>query len=332
MLNDNEAAFVKNTSFLVTGGAGFIGSNIVHFLAELPAKKIRVLDDLSTGNMNNIRELVHSGRVEFVKGDIRDAEICRHTCNGIDVVLHHAALGSVQRSILDPAATNEVNINGFLNMLVAARENKIAKFIYASSSSVYGDDQTMPKQEEKTGNLLSPYAVTKKSNEEYAKVFSGLYGLQTIGLRYFNVFGPFQSVNGPYAAVIPLFIEAMTAGIPAKIFGDGENTRDFTYVDNVILANMLAAMTELPGKAAPVINIAYGGTTSLNTLHQLLSGFTGNKLPPVYEPFRKGDIRDSFADISKAKALIGYRSGVAIEEGLKKTTDWFLKKKKLSSS
>jgi UDP-N-acetylglucosamine 4-epimerase len=332
MLNDHEADFVKKTSFLVTGGAGFIGSNIVQFLSGSSAKKIRVLDDLSTGNFENIRKLSEENKIEFVKGDIRNAETCREACKGIDVVLHHAALGSVQRSILDPATTSDVNISGFLNMLVAAKENKVGRFIYASSSSVYGDDQHMPKREEKAGNLLSPYAVTKKSNEDYAKVFSALYDLSCIGLRYFNVFGPYQSVNGAYAAVIPLFIEAMTSGKPAKIFGDGENTRDFTYVDNVILANILAAKTELPDKISPVINIAFGGTTSLNTLHKLLSEFTGNKLPPVYEPFRKGDIRDSFADISKAKELIGYRSGIDIEEGLKKTTDWFLKKKKLSSS
>ncbi len=326
MLKPEWLAFLKQTSFLVTGGAGFIGSNIVHLLAENGAKEIRVLDNLSNGNSTNIESLVKENKITFINGDIRDAETCMKACAGIDVVLHQAALGSVQRSILDPATTNAVNVGGFLNMLFAAKENKVKKFIYASSSSVYGDDQNMPKVESKTGRLLSPYAVTKRTNEEYAKVFKELYGLDTIGLRYFNVFGPFQDVNGPYAAVIPLFIEAMISGVSTTIYGDGENTRDFTFVENVVIANLLAAMSESQEKESLILNIAYGGTTSLNTLHKLLSGLTGNQLSPSYLPVRKGDIRDSFADISLATGKLNYAPVVGLEEGLEKTVKWFMGK------
>lgn len=323
MLNNDEADFVKNTSFLVTGGTGFIGSNIVNFLSRIPAKKIRVLDDLSTGNFENIKELHEKKEIEFIKGDICNAEICREACNNIDIVLHHAALGSVQRSILDPALTHAVNTMGFVNMLVAAKESGVKKFIYASSSSVYGDDNSMPKTESKTGNPLSPYAVTKRSNEEYASLFSKLYGMKIIGLRYFNVFGPAQNINGPYAAVIPLFIEAMLSGKPATIFGDGENTRDFTFVENVVMANIKAAFTDLLPGELPVLNIAFGATTSLNTLHKELSELTENQIPAVYAPKRVGDIRDSFADISRARKLLKFEPSVKLKDGLRKTVEWF---------
>ncbi len=325
---DKEDAFVlKQQSFLITGGAGFIGSNIVHALIEIGVKEIRVLDNLATGKMRNIEALINAGNVNFIEGDISDPGTCNKACAGIDIVLHQAALGSVQRSILDPASTNAVNVDGFVNMLTAAKDAGVKKFIYASSSSVYGDDQSMPKREEKTGNLLSPYAVTKRTGEEYARVFKNLYGLNTIGLRYFNVFGPSQDINGPYAAVIPLFIEAMLSEKPVTIFGDGENTRDFTFVENVVLANLKAAIAELPKEELPVLNIAFGGTTSLNTLHKVLSALTGNKIPPVYAPVRVGDIRDSFADISRAKNLLKFEPTVKLEDGLRKTVEWFTKKR-----
>lgn len=328
MLNQELQDRLKGYSFLVTGGAGFIGANIARGLADHGAKEIRVLDNLSTGNRRNIAELEKEGKLHFIEGDIRDPATCTEACRGIDIVLHQAALGSVQRSISDPVTTNAVNVSGFLNMITAAKDNGVKRFVYASSSSVYGDDRHMPKVEEQTGRLLSPYAVTKRMNEEYARVFTALYGMETIGLRYFNVFGPCQDVNGPYAAVIPLFIEAMLSGVPASIYGDGENTRDFTYVENVVLANLRAATAMLPKDHSPVLNIAFGGTSSLNTLHRILSQLTGNKLAPAYAPVRKGDIRDSFADISKARALLGYEPSTGLEEGLEKTVAWFAAKKK----
>ncbi|HET6990003.1 MAG TPA: SDR family oxidoreductase [Bacteroidia bacterium] len=327
MLNNEEKNWLQNTSFLVTGGAGFIGSNLVQTLVLNNAKEVRVLDNLATGNKSTIIELINRGKVDFTEGDIRDPEVCRKVCKGIDIVLHQAALGSVQRSIKDPQTTNAVNIDGFLNMLVAAKESAVKKFIYASSSSVYGDDETMPKTEEKTGKLLSPYALTKKTNEEYAGLFTKLYRFETIGLRYFNVFGPNQDINGPYAAVIPLFIEAMLAGKPVTIFGDGENTRDFTFVENVVYANLKAAFAKTTSEKFPVVNIAFGGTVSLNNLYKLLSEITGNKLPPEYAGVRAGDIKNSFADISKAKKMLNYEPLIGLEEGLKNTVNWFRKKK-----
>ncbi|MDQ3111062.1 MAG: SDR family oxidoreductase [Bacteroidota bacterium] len=326
-LKDRDADFINRTVFLVTGGAGFIGSNIVNFLVEARAKEIRIVDNLATGNFSTIADLIKENKVTFINGDIRDLPVCQKASEGVDVILHQAALGSVQRSIIDPATTNSVNVDGFINMLSAAKDAGVKKFIYASSSSVYGDDPSMPKREEKTGNLLSPYAVTKRTGEEYARVFKNLYGLNTVGLRYFNVFGPAQDVNGPYAAVIPLFIEAMLSGKPVTIFGDGENTRDFTFVENVVLANVKAAIAELPANELPVLNIAFGGTTSLNTLHRVLSDLTGNTIPPVYKPVRVGDIRDSFADISRAKKLLKFDPTVKLEDGLRLTVEWFTKKK-----
>ncbi len=331
MLKKKEAELITGYSFLVTGGAGFIGSNIIKALVAKGAKEVRVLDNLATGNSLNIQEFINNGKIRFIQGDIRDPETCMKACRGIDIVLHQAALGSVQRSIFDPATTHEVNVNGFLNMLLAGKENGVKKFVYASSSSVYGDDTNMPKVEAKTGNLLSPYAVTKRTNEEYARIFSKLYGMSTIGLRYFNVFGPAQDINGPYAAVIPLFIEAMLAGKSVTIYGDGENTRDFTFVENVVLANLKAATGNFSPSEFPVLNIAFGGTTSLNTLHKKLSDIIQNKIPPVYAPVRIGDIKDSFADISRAKKLLGFEPVVSMEEGLGKTVEWFRQNRQKSS-
>lgn len=331
MLKKEEADLVAGYSFLVTGGAGFIGSNITKALVALGAKEIRVLDNLATGNSNNIQELISNNKITFINGDIRDPETCMNACKGIDIVLHQAALGSVQRSVTDPATTHAVNVNGFLNMLLAVKENGVKKFLYASSSSVYGDDVNMPKTEAITGNLLSPYAVTKRTNEEYARVFSKLYGMSTVGLRYFNVFGPAQDINGPYAAVIPLFIEAMLEGKPVTIYGDGENTRDFTFVENVVLANLKAAVVNFPAGEFPVLNIAFGGTTSLNVLHKKLSDSTGNLIAPVYAPVRTGDIKDSFANIERARKLIGFEPSVSLEEGLGKTVEWFKKSRRKTS-
>jgi UDP-N-acetylglucosamine/UDP-N-acetylgalactosamine 4-epimerase len=322
-INESRLNFVRNTRFLITGGAGFIGSNIAHRLVEYGAKHVRIIDNLSTGYLSNLSSLIVKGKIEFIEGDICNPEICDRACEGMDVVLHHAALGSVPRSIANPAATNAANISGFVNMLFAAQSQKVKRFVYASSSSVYGDDTTMPKQENRTGNLLSPYAVTKRANEEYARVFAQVYGLQTVGLRYFNVFGPHQSVNGPYAAVIPLFIHAVVKNESPTIFGDGETTRDFTFVDNVVLANIGAAASEKITTNSPVINIAFGSTVSLNELYRSIAAISGSSLQPYYGPERKGDIKNSWADISRAKNLLDYEPQIGLQEGLKKTVAWF---------
>lgn len=316
---------ITKSSFLITGGAGFIGSNIVEFLLLNNAKKVRVLDNLSTGYKSNIEQFLSNPAFEFLKGDIVNVQDCENAVHGIDFILHQAALGSVPRSINDPAATNAVNISGFLNMLIAAKNNKVKRFVYASSSSVYGDDKTMPKVEDITGNLLSPYAVTKKANELYADVFYKTYDLEVIGLRYFNVFGPRQNINGPYAAVIPIFITELLNGRSPSIFGDGTTTRDFTFIENVIQANLVAAFTENKQAINQVFNIAYGGTTSLNTLFSTIANKLHSDLKPEYKPERKGDIKDSFANIDKAKKLLGYEPTVEIGKGLELTVDWYKK-------
>ena len=309
---------------LITGGAGFIGSNLAKVLAHQNTKKIKILDNFSTGNRKNIFELENAPNIEVMNGDIRNFKDCCLAVAGVDIILHHAALGSVQRSIFDPNTTHEVNANGFLNILTASHQAGVKKIIYASSSSVYGDNHSMPKRENCTGVLLSPYAVTKKINEEYANVFSKLYDLTIIGFRYFNVFGPGQNVDGPYSAVIPLFIKAMLANQAATIYGDGENSRDFTYIDNVLLANLLAVdATLVPGHY--LMNVAFGSTMTLNSLHQVLSSEIGHQAPPNYLPSRKGDIRDSFADISLAKKILDYSPLVDIHEGLRRTVAWWKK-------
>lgn len=318
---------LKNTSVLVTGGAGFIGSHLCDYLISNSTKKVVVLDDCSTGFKSNIEHLLAKTNFQFIKGSIVDLETCLKACEGIDVVLHHAALGSVPRSIENPMATNEVNVNGFVNVLYAAKEKGVKKVIYASSSSVYGDDQTFPKTETKTGNLLSPYAVSKYTNEKYAAVFSSLYGLQTIGFRYFNVFGERQNPEGPYAAVIPKFIDSLLKNQSPNIFGTGNNTRDFTYVANVVKANLLAICTEgLP--ASTVMNIACGGTISVNSIYTLIAEYLHkDNIKPTYLAERKGEIKDSFADISRSQQLIVYSPSYTVEEGIKRTTEWFKAKK-----
>jgi UDP-N-acetylglucosamine 4-epimerase len=314
---------IQQKSFLVTGGAGFIGSNIVAFLLQNKAKEVRVLDNFSTGYKTNIEEFLSNTSFKLLTGDITRLDDCMNATKDVDVVLHQAALGSVPRSIKDPIATNNTNINGFLNMLHASVNNKVKRFVYASSSSVYGNDKTMPKTEAKTGELLSPYAVTKKANELYADVFYKTYGLEVIGLRYFNVFGPKQNINGPYAAVIPIFINELLNKRAPKIFGDGTTTRDFTFIANVVQANLLAALTENKEAINNVYNVAFGGTTSLNQLFKTIAELLNSTITPEYHSERKGDIKDSFAEISKVRNLLNYKPEVNITDGLQITVNWY---------
>jgi UDP-N-acetylglucosamine 4-epimerase len=318
-----ESEAISAGAFLVTGGAGFIGSHLSEYLIKNNAKKVVVLDDLSTGFKKNIEHLLQYPNFQFIEGSITDPETCLSACKGIDVVLHHAALGSVPRSVENPIKTNEVNVSGFVNMLFAAKESGVKKFIYASSSSVYGDDSTFPKTEAKTGNLLSPYAVSKYTNEKYAAVFSSLYDLQTIGFRYFNVFGERQNPEGAYAAVIPRFIASLLKNEAGSIYGTGNNTRDFTYVGNVVNANSLAICHQNMPKSI-VMNIACGGTISVNEIYQKIAGFLKKEnIPPVYLPERRGEIKDSYADISLATNTIGYSPLVSVSNGLDKTVEWY---------
>lgn len=315
---------LSNSSFLITGGAGFIGSNLVEYLLKYKAGKVRVLDNFSTGSITNIEEFKSSPAFELIEGDIRDLATCQQAVEGIDYVSHQAALGSVPRSINDPITTNDVNISGFLNMLVACRDAKVKRMIYAASSSTYGDHPGLPKVEDQIGNPLSPYAVTKYVNELYASVFSKTYDFHTIGLRYFNVFGPKQNPHGPYAAVIPLFIEAVLKKESAKINGDGETSRDFTFVENAVQANVKALLEEKINQHE-VVNIAFGERTTLNELWNEINTLAGTDLSPTYGPERKGDVKHSLANIGKAKELIGYKPHFSVMEGLKLAIEWYKK-------
>lgn len=323
---------------LVTGGAGFIGSNICEALVK-KGYKVVCLDNLITGKLENIKELLNKPNFSFVQGDIKNLDLCLEVCKDIDVVLHQAALGSVPRSIENPINTNQANIDGFLNILWASYKCGVRRFVYASSSSVYGDNNDLPRVEEKIGKPLSPYAVTKYTNELYAKVFSDIYGIEVIGLRYFNVFGKNQDPNNPYAAVIPLFFKALINEEAPTIFGDGETTRDFCYIDNVVQANILALETKNSEAINQVYNIAYGKQTSLNQLFDMIKSnivsayiSMGNKekaeriskIVPKYGPFRKGDIRHSLGDISKAKKLLNYNPVIDLKEGIKLTTKFYV--------
>lgn len=314
---------ISSKRFLVTGGAGFIGSHLVEYLLKHNAAEVRVLDDLSTGFITNINLFSEDSRFNFISGSIVNLEDCRKACEGVDYVLHHAALGSVPRSIDNPIATHEVNANGFLNMLVAARDAKVDRFIYASSSSVYGDNTDSPKKEENVGRALSPYAITKKLNEQYAAVFADLYGMNVIGFRYFNIFGPRQSPNGAYAAAIPLFIDGLLNNKPVYINGDGLQSRDFTFVSNVVKANMLALFSPADKVRGQIFNIAAGGSTSVLDIFNALKRHSGSSLEPVFREERKGDIRNSCADVSKAGKAFGYTADVQSDAGLKFTVDWF---------
>lgn len=313
---------ISQASFLITGGAGFIGSNIVEYLMSHGAGKVRVLDNFSTGSMDNILQWHARPEFSLIEGDIRDLDTCRRALEGVDYVLHQAALGSVPRSINDPITSNEVNVSGFLNMLVAARDAGVKKMVYAASSSTYGDHPGLPKVEDKIGNPLSPYAVTKYVNELYAQVFSRTYDFHTIGLRYFNVFGPRQNPRGPYAAVIPLFIQSALKQEAPYINGDGATSRDFTYVENAVQANIKACFAA-DVKTHEVVNIAVGEATTLNGLWKNICEITGIDLQPHYREERKGDVRHSLANVDKAQQLIGYQPEVTIQKGLQTTVEWY---------
>lgn len=310
-------------SFLVTGGAGFIGSNLVEYLLKYGAKEVRVLDNYSNGFRKNVALFEGNPALRVIEGDIRDPQTCLDACHGIDIVLHQAALGSVPRSINDPITTNDVNVGGFVNMLKAAKDTGIKRFVYAASSSTYGDHPGLPKVEDRIGKPLSPYAVTKYANELYADVFGKTYGMEIIGLRYFNIFGPRQDPNGAYAAVIPLFVDAVLSHRAPRMNGDGGQTRDFTFVENCVQANIRAALVQNPEAVNQVYNIAVADRTSLNDLFNILKEEAGSDLTPEYGPDRAGDIRDSLADISKARNLLGYTPQVRIREGLQQTLEWF---------
>ena len=310
-------------NFLVTGGAGFIGSNLVEYLLKYGAKKVRVLDDLSNGYIENIQEFMNHPSFEFIEGDIRNLDTCKEALIDIDYVSHQAALGSVPRSIDNPLLSNAVNVSGFLNMLVAQKENNTVKrLVYAASSSTYGDHKALPKLEDNIGKPLSPYAVTKLVNELYADVFCKTYGTQIIGLRYFNVFGPKQSPHGAYAAVIPLFMQALKDGVSPIMHGDGKQTRDFTYVENAVQANIRAFFAP-DTSVNEVYNIAYGDRISLNTLWSDLQDISQIELQANYGPTRNGDIKDSLANISKANNLLEYDPLFSVKEGMKVTWEAF---------
>jgi UDP-N-acetylglucosamine 4-epimerase len=309
---------------LVTGGAGFIGANLVEsLLQEQKVDLVRVFDNLSTGSVDNLEQFMSSSKFEFIQGDIRDYSSCMQACEGIHLVSHQAALGSVPRSIKDPITTNEVNIGGTLNVFIAAKEKDVKRIVYAASSSTYGDHEDLPKKEKHIGKPLSPYAVTKYVNELYADVFARLYDLEFIGLRYFNVFGPKQNPEGPYAAVIPLFIEAFLKGQSPLINGDGKHSRDFTYVRNAVLANILSLFTDNLKAVNQVYNVAYGQQTSLLQLAGYLKRISGSDAEPIHAQERPGDVKHSLADISKAQMLLGYLPEVSVEEGLRKTFEWY---------
>ncbi|MES2701684.1 MAG: SDR family oxidoreductase [Bacteroidota bacterium] len=316
---------ISGKSFLVTGGAGFIGSHIVAYLLKNGAQKVRVLDNFLTGSASNVSLFRDYDRYEFLEGDIRNPEICTLACEGIDHVSHQAALGSVPRSVKDPVASNEVNVSGFVNIITAAKNAGVGTFVYASSSSVYGDEPNLPKTEDRTGNLLSPYAVTKKTNELYAAVFADLYGMKVAGLRYFNVFGPRQDPDGPYAAVIPLFINSILKREPVYINGDGGQTRDFTFVDNAVQANIRGMLAGNDSAYGQVYNVAVGANFSVNFLYDSICSMLVADHPAVHRAERPGDIRDSLADISRARQLLGYEPTKQFLDGLKLTVDFFTK-------
>jgi len=315
---------ISKSTFLITGGAGFIGSNIVTYLMKFNAGKVLVLDNLSNGYLSNIEQFIGKSNFEFIEGDITDLETCKKVMEGVDYISHQAALGSVPRSIENPVATHLANATGFLNILTAAKDSNVKRIVFASSSSVYGDSKELPKKEENIGRQLSPYAVSKHTKELYAKVFADVYGLDVIGLRYFNIFGPNQNPSGPYAAAIPLFMDAVLKNESPYINGDGEQSRDFTFVENAVQANVKALFSdkEVKGK---IVNIACGGRVTINELFNSIKKVVGNDVQPIYREDRPGDVKDSLADISLAQDLIGYNPEFGIDDGLAITTEWFKK-------
>ena len=316
---------ISSSTFLVTGGAGFIGSNIVEYLLTYNAKKVVVLDNLSSGYFENIKPYIGLPNFEFIEGDIREFQNCVNALAGVDYVTHQAALGSVPRSIKDPINTNSVNIDGFLNMITAVKDNGgIKKMVYAASSSTYGDSAHLPKVEGNEGSPLSPYAVTKLVNELYADVFSKVYGLHTIGLRYFNVFGPRQNPDNPYAAVLPIFCKSFITGQQPQIFGDGNTTRDFTFVENAVQANIKAMLLE-PLTKHEVFNIAFGDQVSLNEVVELLQHISDKLILANYSEERKGDVRHSRASINKAKEILDYQPQFDFKQGLEIVYQWYKK-------
>jgi UDP-N-acetylglucosamine 4-epimerase len=311
---------------LVTGGAGFIGSNLVHALmTDDRVTAVKVLDNLDTGRFANISAFKNHSKFEFIEGDIRNYAICLGAAEGIDIISHQAALGSVPRSVKDPITTHEVNATGTLNIFNAARENKIRRVVYAASSSTYGDHPDLPKVEDKIGSPISPYGVTKLVNEMYAKVFAELYQMEFIGLRYFNVYGPQQNPAGPYAAVIPLFIKSLLDNQSPVINGAGDTSRDFTFVEDVVQANILAMFTPNAEAVNQVYNIAKGERTTLNELFDMLKEISGKQINAIHGPERSGDIKHSLANVSKAKKLLGYNPSTSPLDGLRKTFDWYKK-------
>lgn len=316
---------MNNLNILVTGGAGFIGSNIVENLLKKNVKFVRILDNLSTGYKENIEPFLHNDNVEFMLGDIADLGTCKRAMKNIDRVIHQAALGSVPRSIDNPLNSHISNVNGFLNILLSAKENNIKRIVYASSSSVYGDEYGLPKNEEKTGNVLSPYAATKKIDEIYGHVFTQCYGMECIGLRYFNVFGPRQSPEGAYAAVIPKFLELMRQGKSPIINGDGSFSRDFTFVENAVSANILATLTEKEQCFGEIFNVGCGEQYNLNELVNYLNKHLETCIEPIYGEERKGDIPHSNANIKKIKEFLNYEPLINFEKGIEITLNFYKK-------
>jgi nucleoside-diphosphate-sugar epimerase len=307
-------------AFLVTGGAGFIGSHLVDALVARGAR-VRVVDNLVTGRRENLAPLLARGAIEFLEGDLADLEVARRAMDGVEIVLHQAAIPSVPRSVSDPIASNRANVDATLNVLVAARDAGVRRVVYAASSSAYGDTPTLPKHEAMPPAPRSPYALQKLVGEQYMTLFATLYGLETVSLRYFNVFGPRQDPSSPYSGVISLFIRALLEGRPPVVYGDGEQTRDFTYVANVVDGVLRAC--EAPGVSGAVINLATGGRISLNALLDALRTITGARVAARHAPPRPGDVRDSQADISRARELLGYEPIVPFEEGLRLTVEWY---------
>jgi UDP-N-acetylglucosamine 4-epimerase len=314
---------LSSSAFLITGGAGFIGSHIAEYLLQNNAAKVRVLDNMSNGFISNLSILKTYDNFEFIEGDIRNMDICKRVCEGIHYVSHQAALGSVPRSIKDPSATNDVNVGGFVNILKAAVENKVQQFVYASSSSVYGDEPTLPKKEDRIGNCLSPYAVSKRADELYAAVFATSYHIPVLGFRYFNIFGPRQDPDGPYAAVIPLFVKAIMNNTSAMINGDGEQTRDFTFVENAVQVNIKGMLSDNVEAKNKVYNVAVGERFSVNYLYDFIRDYLKSDIKAVHREPREGDIRNSLADISLAKNLLGYQPTTKFQTGLIKTIEYF---------